>query len=403
MSHAVLDKLALDLRWQGWSDVHIAARSGNADKLRGLISKGEPVDKPIPKILQTALHIAADNGFEFVVSELLDRLAKSYVLDSDKRTPLHLAAVHGHLKCVQLLVGPRNRDYDRAKCLDAADKNGYTPLMLAVEQGHVNVANELLRVGSSVKCSTIKGGLQPIHLAAKSGSLYMLALLVKAGCHLEERAEGGNTLHYATHEGHTQAVQWLLQSHVNPKVRNWDGLTPMDVARFRNHDHLAEMMITFIRAYPTLWPDEEEEVLPLQEPEPLEQQQYPRQQLDTAQQQYASQPRQSRQQLEYVQQPGQQQQQQPKSFFDGGVVWDAMMHTKQQEQQQQREQQEQQQQQAEQRQWYSQPLPTSPEPVVAEQRPLQSQQLPAVAPLRERDGRMPEWEPFLPLTCARLP
>ncbi len=61
-------------------------------------------------------------------------------IDSDGRTPLHLAAFAGHLSTVELLLH-NNADPS------AADLNGHTPLALAEHAGHADVAEALRRAG----------------------------------------------------------------------------------------------------------------------------------------------------------------------------------------------------------------------------------------------------------------
>ena len=46
------DMLSLDLRWQGWSDVHIAAANGDVSKLRQLILKGAAPALPLSASLR---------------------------------------------------------------------------------------------------------------------------------------------------------------------------------------------------------------------------------------------------------------------------------------------------------------------------------------------------------------
>lgn len=73
---------------------------------------------------RTALHIAADSGFEAIVGLLLDRQAGARICDNDGCLPLHLAVLKGHTGVVAMLMGPRNKDLpsDKTAMLRSLDK-----------------------------------------------------------------------------------------------------------------------------------------------------------------------------------------------------------------------------------------------------------------------------------------
>ncbi|KAI0149065.1 ankyrin repeat-containing domain protein [Pestalotiopsis sp. NC0098] len=79
---------------------------------------------------QTALHYAAERGFERVVSALLENGASVDVYDLDRCTPLHLAARKGRVACVRLLL-------DSGADVLAEDRNGDWPLDVAEDCHHV--------------------------------------------------------------------------------------------------------------------------------------------------------------------------------------------------------------------------------------------------------------------------
>lgn len=79
---------------------------------------------------QTALHYAAERGFERVVSALLENGASVDVYDLDRCTPLHLAARKGRVACVRLLL-------DSGADVLAEHRNGDWPLDVAEDCHHV--------------------------------------------------------------------------------------------------------------------------------------------------------------------------------------------------------------------------------------------------------------------------
>lgn len=77
-----------------------------------------------PQDGRTALHIAAENGFEAIGGQLLDRQAGARICDSDGRLALHLAVLAGHASMVAMLLGPRNKEQsaDKLSMLRSVDK-----------------------------------------------------------------------------------------------------------------------------------------------------------------------------------------------------------------------------------------------------------------------------------------
>ena len=81
---------------------------------------------------RTALHIAAEKGYNEMVTMLLIRGADMYAAGDQfySLTPLHLACIQGHTEVTRILV---KRGADVAVLSGFHDKN---PLHLACEHGH---------------------------------------------------------------------------------------------------------------------------------------------------------------------------------------------------------------------------------------------------------------------------
>ncbi|KAJ7131037.1 ankyrin repeat-containing domain protein [Mycena epipterygia] len=85
---------------------------------------------------KTALHLAAEHGHLDIVSLLVAKSADVNCSDRVKKTPLHLAAEHGRSDIVRSLV-EHNTD------VNSRDRYGKTALDLAAERGHSDIESFL--------------------------------------------------------------------------------------------------------------------------------------------------------------------------------------------------------------------------------------------------------------------
>ena len=84
------------------------------------------------------IHLAAYFGLDVFVSHLIERGVDPDSNDSNKRTPLILAATHGHVDVVSLLL--RNSRI----CINHEDVSGQTAIIWAAKGGHVEVLKMLV-------------------------------------------------------------------------------------------------------------------------------------------------------------------------------------------------------------------------------------------------------------------
>ncbi|KGB78149.3 cyclin-dependent protein kinase inhibitor [Cryptococcus deuterogattii R265] len=138
------------------------------------------------------LHYAAMHGFADIVSFLLQTSsnppttdhrapAEPSPTDMDGYTPLMHAIQRGHLAVVQIFVSDEvtGGDRERITLEPTAMSNDLIPLSLACEHGHVEVARLLLQRGARVIPNS--EGLYPQHFAAKAGHSAICQLLVEEG------------------------------------------------------------------------------------------------------------------------------------------------------------------------------------------------------------------------------
>ena len=125
--------------------LHLACVGGHVSVARLLLEKSKDIINICNDSGMTPLYLSASKGHALLVSLLLEQGA---VLIPEKKlldTPLHAAAMGGHLQVVKLITS-KFRD-----SVDSTNKQSYTPIYLAIESGNLSVVNVLLDVGANVR------------------------------------------------------------------------------------------------------------------------------------------------------------------------------------------------------------------------------------------------------------
>ena len=85
----------------------------------------------------------------------------------------------------------------------------FTALHFAVDEGHMEIVNELLKAGADVECRS-SFERTPLHLAAIRGWGLLMNLLNKALPNVTD-FDGNTPLHYASQFGHRECIIYLLK------------------------------------------------------------------------------------------------------------------------------------------------------------------------------------------------
>ncbi len=150
-------------------ELNEAAARGDLDEVKRLAEKEGRADIE-DQYHETALHRAAWGGSLEVARFLtLEMDADVNAATPFGKTPLHRAAVQGHLKIVELLI----------KCGASVEKengDGETPLHWAAKKGRLNVVEFLLDRGADAQKKN-RRGKTPADLARKNGFLLVAACM----------------------------------------------------------------------------------------------------------------------------------------------------------------------------------------------------------------------------------
>ncbi|XP_053917614.1 kinase D-interacting substrate of 220 kDa isoform X5 [Cuculus canorus] len=128
----------------------------------------------------------------------------------------------------------------------AVSMNGQTPLMLAAEQGNLEIVQELLKKGANCNLEDADNWTALIS-AAKEGHTAVVAELLNHNVNLEHRDLGGWTaLMWASYKGRTEVARLLLEKGANPNITGMQySVYPIIWAAGRGHSDIVHLLLQY--------------------------------------------------------------------------------------------------------------------------------------------------------------
>ena len=117
--------------------------------------------------------------------------------------------------------------------LEVFNANGMTPLGMFIQKGNMYICDLLVTRGANVDATDERTGLTPLHVAAANERIEAARWLDLKGAYFEPiDVEGNSPLHYTAREDAIDVAHFLVfEKDLDTKLRNFDGLIPLDVAR----------------------------------------------------------------------------------------------------------------------------------------------------------------------------
>ena len=248
----------------GETPLMTAARTGKLDAVKALLARGVEVNAKLPLGGQTALMWAAADGHAAVVDALLAAGADFRTPLDTGFTPLLFAARAGHADIVRALlkagVDVNEVTQPVKKPGNKQPRAGTSALIIAVENGHFELAAELLDLGANP--NDLRSGYAPLHVLSwvrkpdsgeddgqpvpEGTGLYTSEDLVKKlaakGADLNLRLAGGPSgggriarkgctpFMMAADTADTAFMKLLVALGADPTIPNADGCTPLMAA-----------------------------------------------------------------------------------------------------------------------------------------------------------------------------
>jgi ankyrin repeat protein len=185
-----------------------------------------------------SLHEAALNG-KLEKAKALLKTNPGLVFNQDSyasQTPLHLAAEYGHKDVAELLLANKAD-------VEAKAYGGWTPLLNAVFGGRKDLVELLLAHKANVNVKE-DAGRTPLHVAAENGRTEIAAFLLAKKADLNAKNRDGYTpLHIAAALGYKDMVMLLLANKADIKVTENLGLTPLHVAARNGSKEAVELLL----------------------------------------------------------------------------------------------------------------------------------------------------------------
>ncbi|KAI7819118.1 ankyrin repeat-containing domain protein, partial [Kickxella alabastrina] len=215
---------------------HEAAIHGSACILRAAVAAGVDGDKA-DYYGRRPMHYAAINGHAACIEYLLNQGCYSVTAtDDDGDRAFDYAISNGHADCVQLLIS-----HDRSVITE--DVLDYPVLLLACEKGHDNIVTLLLEAGSEIMANS--QGVHPAHVAARTGSVNILRLLLEHGAPVDvaDKDLGWTPVFYAASEGNIGCIRILVDAGCDLGVTDENNRPPVYYAAYEGHLDSVDLLL----------------------------------------------------------------------------------------------------------------------------------------------------------------
>jgi ankyrin repeat protein len=213
-----------------YTQLQLAASRGEIELIKEILDQGADVNET-NKHHKTALMLAAGNGRLEATKLLLERNASINAQEIDGMTALMMAASDGKYETVKLLV-------DNGADINITNNYGATAITNAAFFNHPESVRAILSSKQKLKTDTSENALL---ISAGLGLDNIIKMFLDYGVDVNARGKNGRTpLMAAVEFNHLNTVKLLLENKANPKAKDTEGESIMDIAKDKgNKDIIA--------------------------------------------------------------------------------------------------------------------------------------------------------------------
>ena len=224
--NAEIKKMAKDVDVYHNTPLMLAVEGGSAQITDLLIEHGSDVNH-CNKSRVFPLHSACTNGSLDIVKILVENSASIDCLNSFHQTPLAVAAAFNHVDIINFLLQTGRAD------IEAKDKDGYNPLLLAASEGNAEAVDILLKLHADIFVID-KEDRTVLYWAAMQNHKNVIDVLLKdsrSSQLLQASDRFDNTpLHVACERGYHDIALTLIEAGSDVDNKNEDERTPLHLA-----------------------------------------------------------------------------------------------------------------------------------------------------------------------------
>ena len=231
-------------RMQHWANsggagISVAATFGLTDLIKLLLKRTPPPKLSARNMYgSTPLHEAALAGHVETVQVLIDHGASVLDTNLSESTPLYLAVSAKQFAVVEKLL-----QYDASSQLQMSVRGGASCVHKAAELLDAEMIAILLLFGANANAAD-EHGTTPLHMAAQRGNVPICRLLIDAGADVRAvNSQAETPLDFAASAGYAEVIAYLLEKGSNIEHWSWNRWTPLHRAARAGHVEAVSLLL----------------------------------------------------------------------------------------------------------------------------------------------------------------